>query len=636
MKFDLSKTRNNLINLSCDIKASEILDFIIPKLNGKSVLITNYNIIFDKIKTITPDKTLQEIQESKYNHIVVFNIYPYDKLNGHIIEILLQMYRHRNNLVLILYLFDFKEIINWGFNAQIIDMTNSPSITVLGYENSKNDFLFEMKLNYKILPFISNKTIIYCVTNKNCRNTAEFVLKEYSTIITPKRVNTSFEDEELVQYLERGIGFINSELSRNDSDAIISLFTKNEIDVLILTHKLYDIKADTIIIKSTKKYSTGGYVEASICEIIDMMRVCTKNSNTYIMTTKNKSNYYKNVLITRKKCVADDLISDINENAKPSFLEKCIAEILLNDLHYSTIDIVKLTKKIKDTFVFHRSIVKKKQIDIATLIEETIDFLEKKRILRSSNWDYNLDLLRMFHLSKLTIHSFIATSELSGTDDSIINQIFAIVELQHLNSNFTKREKKISIIEKIKTDPYTFPHILNILKISLEVKCVLGENLSDVLVLYSRLKSKDNTITLNDVNFYRNTASTLNIGITVENKKLSIKTCTKHEYFVLVEKAKMVLNSLHFCEQINMEIENEDFDLYCICLDDYKGSIILHIDRNTFKLHEKYYKDEGIVKYSKRIKTKSVNCKREKRMIGNTTIELFTPDKITLPSWFIK
>lgn len=618
----------NLISIPYHITGKNIISYILTKLNGKLLLISEIDMSFENVKITSVNNSLSELQHTKYDHILIFNIFPFDDLYRSKMEILLIHFK----VILILYNYDFSMIRKWGLKSNVISINNSTSINVLGYEKAKNDYLFELKLNYKILPFVSKKTLIYCATKKNCKLTAEFLLKEYSSIIKPSSINAKFEDSDIRQFVERKIGYLNSDVSKMDSEVIINLFRNGTIEILVVTHKVYEIKADTIIFKSTKTYSKKGYIEMSIPQIVDLCTVCQENSNVFIMTVKEKANYYKKIFSGKDKFnFINSLVKSNEEIFRDNVLEFILYELYCKRYNF---DITKT--KIMNSLMFFVLKQEKIDIDVKEIISNAIDFLLKKRILIGQDLNCNIEIVNKYMCDEFSFASFIIISELSGTAENIINKIVSLQENKIVSNFNTKTDKKINQIQKIKLNVGLANFILSVLQLSFDLKSIFMENQSDVLILISKLKSKDPNETLQDVNFYQNTAQSRNIGLKLDNYRLICKFNSHYEFYFLIEKSKIVIHSLKIINDFDIEIKLDDYCIYCICMNDYKQSMVLNINNNLFSLNAKYYKNDDVFKYIKKPKKEQYECRRETEIFNNTKIEFYIPDKITVPKWFTK
>ncbi|KAJ6248897.1 intein-containing atp-dependent DNA helicase hfm1-related precursor [Anaeramoeba flamelloides] len=232
-------------------------------------------------------------------------------------------------------------------------------VKVLGYKK-KNDYLFDMNLNYEIPNIIRNiainkGTLIFCSTRSSCYRCANYLSKDESLffILQNERQelilqSTLIENPKLKKVIKKGIAFFHSGLSLNDRQIIEKLFKKMILTIIVSTSSLaqgVNLPVKLVIIKGTKLYSKNiqEYDPITMIQMIGRSGRVNYNSKgyVYILTEENQINKYQNIIYGKQQ---------IESSLLNSMLVHLNAEIVLG-----TITKMKEVKKwLKSTYLFVR------------------------------------------------------------------------------------------------------------------------------------------------------------------------------------------------------------------------------------------------------------------------------------------
>ena len=128
-------------------------------------------------------------------------------------------------------------------------------ITVKSYQPSKNEFLFEKFLNYRVFPIIRGEglgtsTLVFCTSRNGARGLAKQLIKDArgsagSGFIAngrhaaeAQRAKLRFRDKVLGDCVAQGVGFHSAEVSAEDRKHVEQLFTAGIVTVLCTTSTL--------------------------------------------------------------------------------------------------------------------------------------------------------------------------------------------------------------------------------------------------------------------------------------------------------------------------------------------------------------------------------------------------------------
>ncbi|KAI9291164.1 P-loop containing nucleoside triphosphate hydrolase protein [Neoconidiobolus thromboides FSU 785] len=226
---------------------------------------------------------------------------------------------------------------------------------VLGYpKNSKNDFIFDKNLDYK-LPDVIKKysdgepSLIFCSTRKSALNAAEYLSKSYFKFnqrnsslgyiinkIHDKKLKgkaTLFKKHynNMLELISNGVAFHHAGLSYEDRKIVENLFIEKSIDALCATSTLsvgVNLPAHLVIIKSTKGYINSQFNEYSAIDILQMVgRAGRPQYDSFgvavIMTELTNVEDY-NVFLEGSKCIESRLHENLIEHLNAEF---CLGKI---------------------------------------------------------------------------------------------------------------------------------------------------------------------------------------------------------------------------------------------------------------------------------------------------------------------
>jgi superfamily II RNA helicase len=160
---------------------------------------------------------------------------------------------------------------------------------VLGYNNDKNEYLFEKNLNFRLADLLQKysddrPSLVFCQTQKGTVTACLQLQKDTGRIfnITPEQKSelthlaNLVKDKQLIGLVKSGIAFHNASLTMFDRQLVEEYFKKGLLRVICTTSTLaqgVNLPARLVIIKSTFCYrgSTIGYTEYNKIEIDQMV-----------------------------------------------------------------------------------------------------------------------------------------------------------------------------------------------------------------------------------------------------------------------------------------------------------------------------------------------------------------------------
>lgn len=234
---------------------------------------------------------------------------------------------------------------------------------VYGYPQSEsNMFLFDKKLNWKLLDLINNHsngkpTLIFCATRKSAQESCDTISKlmekrKITSLCENKKIhqhNVKFKDKLLPGLASKGLAFHHAGLDLNDRTQVERLFSERKIRVIATTSTLavgVNLPAHLVIIKSTQGYQDGSLGEYSDIEILQMIGRAGRpglddSGCAVIMTTKPMERRY-NALASG----TTNLESRLHEN----LIEHLGSEICLGTIS----NIESALKWLQSTFLYVR------------------------------------------------------------------------------------------------------------------------------------------------------------------------------------------------------------------------------------------------------------------------------------------
>lgn len=181
---------------------------------------------------------------------------------------------------------------------------------VFGYkQETENNFLFDSilnsKLNEVILQHSNGKPVlIFCPTRNSAINTAKYLAQHMTTSYAPLNFDFKLKERELSKLVQSGIAFHHAGLVYSDRQILEKSFLSGKIKVLCSTSTLavgINLPAYLVIIKGTKCWLNGGFVEYSETDILQMIGRAgrpqfEKEGKAVILTSLNEKNKYQNLV----------------------------------------------------------------------------------------------------------------------------------------------------------------------------------------------------------------------------------------------------------------------------------------------------------------------------------------------------
>lgn len=250
---------------------------------------------------------------------------------------------------------------------------------VLGYPAKKNDFVFDLSLNYKLHQVVSKysmrkPTLVFCSTQKGTVKTCQDILansqpREYvydeSHLQRLTRASTMVDNQDLRMKILSGVGYHSAGQSRENRTIIEDLFKKGDLSVLCTTSTLaqgVNQPAYQVVIKGTKGYrgNKQGFDEYTQMEIGQMVgragRPQYENSGiAVIMTEKDQVPFYNQN--------DEQFHQEIESRYMANFLDDLNNEITLGTI--TTLDLAK--NFVKNTFFWVR--MKNNKFSLKTTVE---------------------------------------------------------------------------------------------------------------------------------------------------------------------------------------------------------------------------------------------------------------------------
>ncbi|XP_063933592.1 probable ATP-dependent DNA helicase HFM1 isoform X2 [Zophobas morio] len=208
---------------------------------------------------------------------------------------------------------------------------------VLGFPEAPNPYLFDTRLNYKLLDLIDQYScgrpcLVFCSTRKGTQQAAQEVFnmltlrrRTLHNSSTPKTyIETEMlklSDKTLKEYIKAGIAFHNAGVSNRDRSIIENLFIKSYLPVIFSTSTLaigVNLPAHLVIIKSTQYYERQKFVEYSETQILQMIGRAgrpqfDKTATAIILTTNTTKANYEN-LLSNAQPIESRLLENLSEH----------------------------------------------------------------------------------------------------------------------------------------------------------------------------------------------------------------------------------------------------------------------------------------------------------------------------------
>lgn len=204
--------------------------------------------------------------------------------------------------------------------------------------NGKNEFQFDISLNYKLVTMIKNHSKsrpvhVYCSCRQQIELVKDHLVENSLSLFGPygitfnfDKVSSKVKDASLKACLRYGIGFLHQALHQEDQHLIEQCFREGYLPVLLTTPislDQYNLNPFMIIVKGTKFYQNGAkqYDQNILRQMIKQLG-CPKfdhRGKFIVMTTEAEQEKYKSMLDTRAT-----IESSLHKNFS-SFLNQAIA-----------------------------------------------------------------------------------------------------------------------------------------------------------------------------------------------------------------------------------------------------------------------------------------------------------------------
>ncbi|KAM0674503.1 ATP-dependent DNA helicase MER3 [Gurleya vavrai] len=518
----------------------------------------------------------------------------------------------------------------------MINVKSTLQIEIKSYQESKNDFLFDYKLNFKILPFIIDKTIIICSTCKSAISTIDYIFKN-DTRLKNTKLNLNFDDEKIKNYVEKGLGYLHGKLTENDKSKIIDLYNEGSIIILATTIQLKNVKCNNLIVKNTKKYSSTGYTDYNLKEIIDFMHYVNENGSVYLLTTNKCYNFYDNIFKKNENITSEDYLSNKDDKKIEYFnfsiLENHIPEFVLYYIYTEDSDSEYIKNKIQKSFFYYKLGVKKDDLNLDFLIDEIITTLMIKRFIYKNENKICLNdiFINLFFKSKLSFDIFNFFAEFKGEEEGLVNEIIYNCDFFFISKNDRKNFYKNLLNGEIEKKSFHYNEFIRILEIIIQIREFTKMHLSMPVILFYKIKSCAGSEKLKKINICLNESSfnINNIKIQKCDNNYELNTANQKEYWLIIEKQNIVILSTKFVEEINFEIKEENFYFYLIDMNNFHKNLLLVYNENVFFCNKKYHLTDKS-NYIKNENNKKVKNANQYGNADNTEIDknLFIEDKL--------
>jgi ATP-dependent DNA helicase HFM1/MER3 len=262
---------------------------------------------------------------------------------------------------------------------------------VFGYNNAKNEYLFEKYLNYRLADLIikyseNRPSLIFCQTQKGTIVAAQQLLTDLGKsnymnnngscdLMQLMNISQRIKDKSLSALVRHGIAFHNGSLCGEDRQLVEENYKKGLIKIICTTSTLaqgVNLPARLVIIKSTMCYRGPkvGYNEYTKMEIDQMIGRAGRPQ----FDTKGVA-----IIMTEKSNVDKYLDQTTEKQAIESHLKDNIIEHINAEISQGTItDVESALIWLKNTFMYIRmkyhpekyNIKKQIRMDVVSLVDE--------------------------------------------------------------------------------------------------------------------------------------------------------------------------------------------------------------------------------------------------------------------------
>ncbi|KAM0678057.1 hypothetical protein BDAP_001312 [Binucleata daphniae] len=564
-----------------------------PSTDGRNLVRQHYNIhsndcivislskIIGIPNTYKPNDAILALASLNINTIIIYDIYPFDITYGYVIETMFSLYSTKYRFIYILYLYDYSDFFGWIKDFDISIGVNEIDYKVQSFFPAKNDFLFESKLNYKLLPYIYKKTIIRTATIKCCISGVKYLISNVNTAKRKCYVN-SFTGLILQESVQKGIGYLHSNMDEDDKAKILDLYNEGSINCLITTQVLTNLKCDTYIIKTTKKYTKDGYKEYMLQEIVDCARCINKNGTLNILTEKEMHKYYVNIFCSKKLPSYFDYASK-TQDCNFSILEKHLPEFVIYNLLLQTTKSGKIEIMLQKTFFYYNLVKVKNDFDCSILVESVFqDLLDNKFIDKSYN--LNKDLAMLFCECNISYIQFAMFVQKYVSVEKLANDI---AKISKLCKNKRQTFYEALLANKIDKSTEMFKKYTENIELIIKIKKATGYNLSVAVILFCQLLSDKCTRKIKELNTNANVFYNDSARIVYNENKIDINV--SQIYFLIIENEDNVLLETQVQNNFTALIAESSYNLYLLNIYDYSKSIMLIKKSTNLTINEKFY-----------------------------------------------
>nr|XP_040571312.1 LOW QUALITY PROTEIN: probable ATP-dependent DNA helicase HFM1 [Lepeophtheirus salmonis] len=337
---------------------------------------------------------------------------------------------------------------------------------VYGYPKNKavNDFLFEMRLSYKLANLIrkhsnGKPTLIFTNTRKSTQNTANVLLKDLKLRPIPQLsyYAKNVTDTKLKDLLQRGIGYHHAGLELQDRRVIEQMFLQGDLSILVCTTTLaqgVNLPAHLVIIKGTSQLAGGTTKEYDSGQIQQMIGRAGRpqfdtSATALILTQASNQNYYEK-LVTGHNTIESCLHARLGEHLNTEIVLKNINN-KYEAMKWAKISYlyVRVFKNPKPYNIFESS-QEKIETKFEELILRTLDELNKINIISFNKSNGKLSsniiggVMSRFNIAFKTMKNL---NDTNGGED--IPGILSMFSLSEEYSSFVLRRNEKEVLNKL-------------------------------------------------------------------------------------------------------------------------------------------------------------------------------------------
>ncbi|PVU88581.1 hypothetical protein BB559_005515 [Furculomyces boomerangus] len=312
------------------------------ELTGDSDDVSSYTMSKSTLVIATPEKwdVYSRKWKKKPNHMKNYELLMIDEIHtlqeprGSVIEVIVNRMKEINNNIRIVAvsatISNIQDISNWiGNNDPNKNNSKTPAHIfrfgddyrsvpikkiVLGYNETRNPFIFQKNLDYKAGSVIEENSsgrpaLVFCCTRKAamdlCINLSKYPFKCYNmTKVVLNDKERAFNDKKLLECVKKGIAFHHAGLDGSDRQLVEKLYIDGKISVICTTSTLsvgVNLPAHLVVIKGTMGYNQTSFEEYSRLVMLQMIGRAgrpqfDKFGVVVVMTSKRNKDKYENML----------------------------------------------------------------------------------------------------------------------------------------------------------------------------------------------------------------------------------------------------------------------------------------------------------------------------------------------------